>query len=133
MTVTRGQIVDYTVTDSDTSVVSGSVSKGEVVPLLVVSVSEDGDSYTGFAFLPNGVSEFVTYSPPPPAAVPPKYDSQTGVLLIDETPKFDAQTGELLSSETPKFDPQSGAPVDSTTTGTATAVPSDPSSSPVGA
>jgi hypothetical protein len=111
MPPTRGDIVDYTVTDGSPSVALGALGTEEVVPLLVVSVAEDGKSYSGFAFLPNGAFEYVTFTDAPAPDAKPVYDSQTGVRLDSETPVFDSQTGVKLSEETPKYDPFTDAPI----------------------
>jgi hypothetical protein len=105
MTVTRGQIVDYTVTATDAAVAAGHVGVDEIVPLIVVSAADDG-SYAGCAFLPTGTTEYVSVPAPAPVATAPKYDSETGLpigleVTNDPAPKFDSETGLPIVPTTP--------------------------------
>jgi len=85
--VQRGNIVDYTVPASASAVMTGALAEDEIVPLLVVSVDDEAESYSGFAFLPDGTTEYVTYTTPPPAPPAAKFDAQTGepITLQDDS------------------------------------------------
>lgn len=74
----RGNIIDYELPDEAHSVMHGSVSAGTVVPLIVVAVDDDGGTYSGVAFLPNGQTEYVTAEIPESAPeAEPEPESQT--------------------------------------------------------
>jgi len=73
--VKRTDIVDYELTDSEHSIVHGTVSKGTSVPVIVVAVNEEAGTFSGFAFLPNGQTEYLANvaipdSEPEPEATP---------------------------------------------------------------
>lgn len=92
MTVERGQIVDYDVPGENSAVVNRTVGAEVTAPLLVVTVSDDGKSYQGFAFLPDGSQHFVTVTEP----------EQTEAEKERATWAFDPNTGQRIDrSETP--------------------------------
>lgn len=125
-----GDIVSYELLDTDANVLSGGVTTGEEVPVLVVSVSDDG-SYSGFAFLPSGVTEYVSVAAPEPAPAPapaptpapspgpftPLIDPATNQTFDSEesTWKFNPETGEPLAPKSDTPTPTPSAPVPTTT------------------
>lgn len=103
MTPNVKDIVDYEVPDTSPAVAALALAAKEIVPLLVVQVADDKTSYSGFAFLPTGTTEYVTVSTvePPPA---PKFDPQTGAALpgtVPATPTPVDVENENLEIDTP--------------------------------
>lgn len=85
----RTDVIDYELPDEAHSIVHGSVGKGTIVPALIVAVDEDTDTFSGFLFLPNGQTEYVTGVPVPenkPEPAPEPAPEQPPIPPADSQP-----------------------------------------------
>jgi hypothetical protein len=96
--VKRADVIDYELTDEAHSVLHGSVSAGTSVPVLIVAVNDDDSTFSGFAFLPNGQTEYLTAVAQPEAEPEPEPEPETHPETQPEASSVSTAQGYSVSN-----------------------------------